>query len=185
MSARDDLERAAAEARAQVGAAREALTASREARGGGEAKDARQAEQQLHALRGAVADDVRALRDRLTSLDASTRRGVATAAVAGAGTLAALVGSGLAVRGRVRRSIARRGVQQQALAIARAIADESLGATTSKGSTPPARRRRGRGALLTALVVGAAVGGAAILQQRRAPADDDDLWLPERDLGPA
>ena len=184
MSARDDLERAAAEARTQVGAARDALAASRDARGGGEARNARQAEDQLHALRGAVADDVRALRDRLTGLDASTRRGAATAAVAGASTLAALVGSGLAVRGRVRRSIAQRGVQKQALAIARAMAGEALGAA-SQAAAPVGRRRRGRGALLAALAVGAAVAGAAVVQQRRAPVDDDDLWLPERDLGPA
>ena len=188
MSARDDLERAATEARTQVSTAREALAASREARGGGEARNARQAEDQLHALRGAVADDVRALRDRLVGLDASTRRGATTAAVAGAGTLAALVGSGLAVRGRVRRGIAQRGVQKQALAIARAMAGEALGAATSATSTPTAPvpgRRRGRGALVAVLAVGAAVAGAALVQQRRAPVDDDDLWLPERDLGPA
>ena len=185
MSARDDLERAAAEARTQVGAARDALAASRDARGGGEARNARQAEDQLHALRGAVADDVRALRDRLTGLDASTRRGATTAAVAGAGTLAALVGSGFAVRGRVRRGIAQRGVQKQAVAIARALAGEALGAATSTVAAPATRRRRGRGALIAALAVGAAVAGAAVVQQRRAPVDDDDLWLPERDLGPA
>lgn len=184
MSARDDLERVTSEARTQVGAARDALAASRDARGGGEARNARQAEDQLHALRGAVADDVRALRDRLTGLDASTRRGATTAAVAGAGTLAALVGSGFAVRGKVRRSVAQRGVQKQALAIARAMAGEALGATTS-GTVSSTRRRGGRGALIAALAVGAAVAGAAIAQQRRAPVDDDDLWLPERDLGPA
>ena len=185
MSARDDLERAASEARAQVGMARDALAASRDARGGGAARNARQAEDQLHALRGAVADDVRALRDRLTGLDASTRRGATTAAVAGAGTLAALVGSGLAVRGKVRRGIAQRGVQKQALAIARAMAGDAFGTGTSMSAAPASRRRRGRGALFAALAVGAAVAGAAVVQQRRAPVDDEDLWLPERDLGPA
>ena len=185
MSARGDLERAAAEARTQVDAARDALAASREARGGGEARNARQAEDQLHALRGAVADDVRALRERLTGIDASTRRGAVTAAVAGAGSLAALVGSGLAVRGRVRRGITQRGVQRQALALARAMAGEALGAATSTVAAPPARRHRGRAALIATLVVGAAVAGAAVVQQRRAPVDDDGLWLPERDLGPA
>lgn len=185
MSARDDLERAASEARAQVGAARDALSASRDARGGGEARNVRQAEDQLHALRGAVADDVRALRDRLTGLDASTRRGAATAAVAGAGTLAALVGSGLAVRGRVRHGIAQRGVQKQALAIARAMAGEALGSASAAVGAPATRRRRGRGALIAALALGAAAAGAAVMQQRRAPVDDDDLWLPERDPGPA
>jgi hypothetical protein len=185
MSARDDLNRATEEARAQVDAARSALAASRAARSGGPARNPREAERQLHALRGAVSDDVRALRERLTGVDASARRGAATAAVVGAGALASLVGSGLAVRGRVRRTIARRGVQQQAAAIARAMLTQS-----SSPDVTPRREGRGgrggRGALIAVLAVGAAVAGAALLQQQRnAPVDDDDLWLPERDLGPA
>lgn len=185
MSARDDLERAAAEARGQVDAARAALAASRDARGGGTAKDGREAEQQLHALRDAVGDDVRALRDRLVHLDPTVRRGATTAAIAGAGALVALVGSGLAVRSRVRRGIEQRGVERQAIAIARAMAEASLGGGGSDRSSRRSGRRRGRGALAAALVVGAAVVGAAIVQGRHAPVDDDDLWLPEEDLGPA
>jgi hypothetical protein len=196
MSTRDDLTRAADEARAQVTAARDALAASRDARTGGSAKNLRQAEQQLESLRTAVADDVRALRDRLVALDPSARRGATVAAVAGAGALATLVGTGLAVRGRVRRGVAERGVQKQALAIARALVGQQLdvaGATAlgasggASGGAPGRRRGRGgRAALLGVLAVGAAVAGAAIVQQRRnAPVDDEDLWLPERDLGPA
>jgi len=187
MSARDDLTRASDEARAQVQAAREALAASRSARAGGSAKNARQAEQQLHALRGAVADDVRALRDRLSSLDPTARRGTVTAAAAGAGGLVALVGSGLAVRSRVRRGLAQRGIQQQALAIARAMVTQTLDAPSPSADRGSRRRggRRGGGALLTLLAVGATVAGAAIAQQRRStPVDDDDLWLPERGPGP-
>ena len=191
MTTRDDLTRAADEARAQVGAARDALAASRDARSGGSARNLRQAEQQLESLRGAVADDVRALRDRLVTLDPSARRGATVAAAAGAGALATLVGSGLAVRSRVRRGIAQRGVQKQALAIARAMVGQQLDVAATAGvgasaGTSGRRRRGGRGALLGVLVVGAAVAGAALVQQRRnEPVDDDDLWLPERDLGPA
>jgi hypothetical protein len=193
MTTRDDVTRAADEARAQVGAARDALAASRDARSGGSAKNLRHAEQQLESLRGAVSDDVRALRDRLVGLDPSARRGATVAAVAGAGAIATLVGSGLAVRSRVRRGFEQRGVQRQALAIARAMVGQQLDAVvpaalgTSAGAVGRASgRRRGRGALLGVLAVGAAVAGAALVQQRRgAPVDDDDLWLPERDLGPA
>jgi hypothetical protein len=59
MSARDDLTRATEQARAQVRDARRARGVTRRAHGGS-AKNARQAEQQLDALRAAVADDVRA-----------------------------------------------------------------------------------------------------------------------------
>lgn len=185
MSAREDLERAAAEARGQVDAARAALAASREARIGGSAKDARQAEEQLHALRDAVGGDVRALRDRLVQLDPAARRGATTAALAGAGALAALVGSGLVVRSRVRRGFEQRGIERQALAIARAMAEGVRAGGGSEGSSPRRGRRRGRGVLAAVLAAGAAAAGAAIVQQRRAPVDDADLWLPEEDLGPA
>jgi len=186
MSRRDDLTRATEQARAQVEAARTALSASREARGGGPARDAREAERQLHELRDAVSDDVRILRERLTGLEPSARRGAATAAVVGAGALATLIGSGLAVRSRIRRTVEDRGVQKQALAIARAMLDETSRPTIAAGSTPRAGSgRRGGRALLTVLAVGAALAGAGLLQQRSAPVDDDDLWLPERDLGPS
>jgi hypothetical protein len=187
MSARADLDRAAAEARAQVDHARAALAASRDASGGGPAKNARQAEEQLHRLRGAVADDVRALRDRLTGLDDGARRGATTAAALGAGALVTLVGSGLAVRRSVRRGLKQREVRQQATAIAKAMAGSVLAPTSSAAvASRSPRGRVGRGALLATLALGAVAGGAALVQQRRsAPVDDADLWLPERDLGPA
>ena len=74
MSARDDLTRATDEARAQVRAARETLARSRDATGGGPAKDVTQAEAQLDALRDAIAGDLRQLRDRVTGLDPAARR---------------------------------------------------------------------------------------------------------------
>jgi hypothetical protein len=181
MSVREDVTRAAEEAREAVESARRALAVSREAKAGSSARSAREAERQLHALRGAVVDDVRALRDRLSASDSSARRGAVTVAAAGAGALVTLVGSGLAVRSRIRRSATQRGVQQQAVAIARAMVDQTLGTPTGKDGA-----RRGRGALLAVLVVGAAVAGAAVrAQQRTTPVDDDDLWLPERRLGPS
>lgn len=183
MSVRDDVERAGEEARAQVRAAQEALAASREARGGGPAKDARQAEQQLHALRGAVADDVRALRDRLTGLDPSARRGAAATAVAGAGAVAALVGSGLAARAALRRGAARRSADVQARALAAALARGAMDVAQGAGS---GRGRRAGRPVLAALALGAVAAGAVALQRRRsAPVDDADLWLPEQDAGPA
>jgi hypothetical protein len=186
LSARDDLSRAGEEARAQVREARAALAASREARAGGAAKNARQAEQQLHALRDAVSDDVRALRDRLTGLDASARRGAATATAVGAGTLVTLVGTGLALRGSLRRAAEQRGVHKQALALAAALAAQASGSDDRRAGRARTGRRGRRGALLTAIAVGAAVTAAAVAQQRRtAPIDDDDLWLPEHDLGRA
>jgi len=185
MSARDDLTRATGEARAQVRSAREALAASRDARSGGTAKDVGEAEQQLAALRDEVATDLRVLRDRVTGLGDAERRGATLASVAGLGTLAALVGTGLAVRGRVRRALSQREVQQQARAIASAMARQAADAAADTvGAGARAGRRRGRGGMLTALTLGAAVAGAFVAQQRRnAPVDPDDLWLPEREPG--
>lgn len=182
MSARDGLTRATDGARAQVRAAREALEVSRTARGGGPAKDVRQAENQLHALRGAVADDLWVLRERVGGLDDDARRTATLATVAGLGTLAAVVGSGLAVRGRVRRALAQRGVREQARALASALAREAADAVVSgTGARADVGARRGRGGLLALVAVGVAVAGATVLQQRRtAPIDPDDLWLPER-----
>jgi hypothetical protein len=188
MSARDDLTRAAAEARAQVDDARQALTRTREARAGGPARDARQAEQQLHALRGAIADDLRSLRGRVGALDPSARRGARTAAVAGVTGLVGLVGAGLAARGTLRRGAERRSVRRQALALAAALADQ-VGASTGRtgpGATLASRPGRRRGPVLALLTVGAAVAVMGVAQQRRsAPIDPDDLWLPERTAGPA
>jgi hypothetical protein len=189
MSARDDLERAAEEARAQVREAREALAASRAARSGGPARDRREAERQLLALRGAVEDDARTLRDRLTGQDPSATRSLRIAALTASGAVAGVVGLGLLGRGALTRSTERRHVERQARAVARALADQARAAASdlgARGSRPgPSVRRRGRGALLLA-VVGAAVAGAVVVQQRRsAPVDPDDLWLPEESVGPA
>lgn len=178
MSARDDLSRATGEAREQVRAARAALAGSRAERGGGPAKDVAQAEAQLQGLRDAVTDDLRVLRDRVTGMDDRDRRGATLAAVTGAGSLAVLVGTGLAVRGRVRRTLARREVQQQARAIATAMARQ---AADAMASTDAPRSGGRRGGLLSVLAIGAAVTGFVIEQRRRtAPVDPDDLWLPER-----
>lgn len=180
MSARDDLTRATDEARAQVRAAREALARSRDAVGGGPAKDVAQAEAQLGALRDAIAGDLRQLRDRVTGLDPAARRSATVATVAGAGALAAVVGAGLAARGRVRRTLGRRDVQRQARALAEALARQPA------PGTPSARRGRGGGLLAAALTLGVAAAGAvAVQRQRSTPVDPDDLWLPERDPGPA
>lgn len=183
MSARDDLTRATGEARAQVRSAREALARSREAAAGGPAKDVAQAEVQLGALREAVATDLRQLRARMSGLDPAARRTATVTTVAGAGALAAVVGVGLAARGQVRRTLGRRDVQRQARALADALARQPA------ADAAPGRRSRGsRGGrlLAAALTLGAAAAGAvAVQRQRTGPADPDDLWLPERDAGPA
>ncbi len=182
MSARDDLTRATERARAEAQAARDALARSRAAVGGGPAKDVPQAEAQLGALRDAVAGDLRLLRDRLTGMDPAARRTATTATVAGAGALAAVVGAGLLARSGLRRGRGRRDVQRQARALAAALArQQATDAPRTSG-----RSGRGAGLLGTAVTLGAAAAGAALLQRRRsAPVDPDDLWLPEREAGPA
>lgn len=187
MSTRDDLTRATDEAREQVRAARDALAASRTSRAGGAARNVAHAEQQLEALRDAVTTDLRVLRDRISGLDDGERRGASLALIAGVGTVAAVVGTGLAVRRSIRRSLGQRDVQRQARAIAAAMARQAAEAVVeAAGTTSPSGRRRGRGGLLTALIVGAAVAGATAVQQRRtAPVDPDELWLPEREHGAA
>jgi hypothetical protein len=190
MSGLDDLNRAADEARAQVREAREALAASRDARGGGRARDRSEAERQLLALRGAVEEDVRTLRDRLTGEDPTAARALRVAALATSGAIAGVVGLGVLGRSALSRSAERRSIERQALAVARVLADQARAAASgvsSAASRPsaPSRRRRGGGVLLLA-VVGAAVAGAFVVQQRRsAPVDPDDLWLPEETVGPA
>jgi len=188
MSARDDLARVTDEAREQVRDARAAVAASRETRGGGPAKNARQAEQQLHALRAAVAADVRSLRGRAAGADRTTRAKARTAALTGAGALSAVVGAGLATRRAVSGRVQRRTMQRQASALALALAEQATQAAAgSAGDRSSTRTRRGgRGGLVAVLAVGAAVGAAALVRQRRyAPVDPDDLWLPERTAGPA
>lgn len=190
MSARDDLTRATAQARAQVLDARAAVAASRDARSGGPAKNARQAEQQLQALRAAVADDLRGLRSRATGADTSTRRRARTVALTGAGALTALVGAGLATRNAVSGRVDRRSIQRQAAALASALAAQAVveptGSARSKGGRRDGGRRGGRSGLVAVLAVGAAIGAAALLRQRQhALIDPDDLWLPERTAGPA
>jgi hypothetical protein len=190
MSGLDDLNRAAEQARAQVRQAREALAVSREARDGGPARDRREAERQMLTLRGAVEDDIRALRDRLTGQDPSASRSLRIAALTASGAIAGVVGVAALGRGALSRGSERRRVERQALAVARVLADQARAAAAGVGSATsrpaaPTRRRRGSGTLLLA-AVGAAVAGAVIVQQRRAqPVDPDDLWLPEETVGPA
>jgi hypothetical protein len=189
MSARDDLTRATDEARAQVRDARAALAATREERSGGPAKNVREAEQQLHALRAAIASDVRSLKHRVTGADTSTRRRVGTVAVAGGAVLSALIGTGLAARSVVSGRVEQRTMERQAAALAAALAERAARATSSAVTGAPPRtggRRRGRGGLIAVLTVGAAVGAAALVRGRQhAPIDPEDLWLPERNTGPA
>jgi len=188
MSARDDLARLANEARSQIEDARAGLTGAREARAGGPARDARQAEQQLHALRGAIAADLRSLRGRARDIDPTAQSGARTAAIAGVTGLVGLVGAGLAARSAVNRGAERRSMQRQALALAAALADQAVTPSgPTRARTSGTSRRSGRGgSTLALLVVGAAAAAAGIAWQRRtAPIDPDDLWLPERSVGPA
>lgn len=183
----DDLDRAAGTARAQVRDARAALAASREAQAGGRARNAREAERQLIALRGAVTSDARELRDRLTGTDPAASRTLGLAAVATTGTIASILGVGLIGRRTLARATERRHIERQAVALGRVLAEQARAAAQDSVGVPASpRRRRRRGGLLAVATLGAAVAGAVILQQRRtAPIDPDDLWLPEEDLGPA
>jgi len=189
MSGLDDLNRAADQARAQVRDAREALAASREARGGGPARDRREAERQMLALRGAVEDDVRTLRGRLTGQDPSASRSLRVAALTASGAIAGVVGIAALGRSALSRGSERRRVERQALAVARVLADQARAAAagvSSIASRPSAPTRRRGGSTLLLAAFGAAVAGAVIAQQRRAqPIDPDDLWLPEETVGPA
>jgi hypothetical protein len=190
MSARDDLEKAAEQARTQVRAAREALASSRDARGGGRARDAKEAERQLLSLRAAVSADVRSLRDRLSGQDPAASRALRNAALGTSGTIAAVVGAGLVGRSAISRRADRRTVQRQAVALARALAAQdrsrSSDAPTGDSSGSGRSRRRGRGGVTLLAFAGAVAAAALFAQQRRsAPIDPDDLWLPEEPSGPA
>lgn len=192
MSVRDDLTRATEDARAQVREARDAVASSRQERSGGPARNARQAEQQLHALRAAIADDLHSLKGRATSADTDARRRAGTMALAGGVALSALIGTGLAARSAVTGRVGRRAIQKQAAALAAALAEQAARANSgSAGSTTGGRaradgRRRGRGGLVAVLAVGAAIGATALVRQsQQAPIDPDDLWLPERTAGPS
>jgi hypothetical protein len=185
MSALDDLNRAAEDARAQVQEARAALAASRDARAGGPARNAREAERQLHALRAAVTDDARILRDRLTGQDPTAARALRVAALSTTGAIAGVAGAVLLGRRTLGRSTERRRVERQALALAQVLASQV--ASSSRSATATRDRRRGAGGLFVMAALGAAaiVGTAAIKRRRDAPVDPDDLWLPEETVGPA
>jgi len=192
MSGLDDLNRAADEARDQVRAARDALAASRTARGGAPARSAKEAERQLAALRAAVSDDALLLRDRLAGgQDPAASGALRNAVLATAAAVTGVVGLGLLGRGAVRRGAERRSLQRQAVSLARVFAQQGLTSTSpgsrprSDASTAPASRGRGGGILLLALAGAAAAGAVLVQQQRGAPVDPDDLWLPERSPGPA
>lgn len=180
MSARDDLEQAAASARAQVDEARSALAELRAAAGGGPAGSAREAEAQLRTLRTALERDVRTLRGRATMASVTAPGPVRTAAiVVGAGLLAVVSAAVLGRRG-VERARSRRRTEQQALALADALARRA-----SDGAADDTGRRRagrgGRGALAVTLAGAALAAGVGIVRERRSrPIDPDELWLPER-----
>jgi len=189
----DALERAAESARNQVKASRDALAASRAERSGGPARNARDAEQQLNALRGAVADDVRALRDRLTGKDPAAARRLRIAALTTSGAIAGIVGASVLGRRSATLAAERRQAQRQAIGLARALAEHVLpgslpdlarAASSTAGRSRPTGRRGG--AAVTLALLGTAVAGAVLLQRRRdATVDPDDLWLPEEPIGPA
>lgn len=182
----DDLERAADEARSQVREAREALASSRTARGGGRARDAKDAERQLQSLRGAVTEDARLLRKRLSGQDPAATRGLRIAALSASGTVAGIVGAALVGRGALTRRSDRRSLQRQASALARALAAQALTGVAGSEPAPPTPRRRGRRGVMLLALAGAVTAGAMIAQQRRiAPVDPDDLWLPVEPSGPA
>jgi hypothetical protein len=180
MSARDDLEQAAASARAQVDEARSALAELRAAAGGGPAGSAREAEAQLRTLRTALERDVTTLRERATVTSVTAPGPVRTAAiVAGAGLLA-VVGAGVLGRRGLERARSRRRIEQQAHALADALARRA-----SDGGAGGSHRQRdgrgGRGALVVALAGAAVAAGIGIVRERRSrPIDPDELWLPER-----
>jgi len=182
----DDLERAAVEARSQVREAREALASSRTARGGGRARDVKDAERQLLSLRGAVAEDARLLRARLTGEDAAATRGLRMAALGTSGAVVGLVGAGLLGRGALARRSDRRSVQRQALALARALSAQALSDVMGGDAAAHAPRRRGRSGVVLLALAGAVATGVVLARQRRiAPIDPDDLWLPVEPSGPA
>lgn len=177
MSARDDLEQAAASAREQVDEARSALAQLRAAAGGGPAGSAREAEAQLRTLRTALERDVTTLRERAPLASVTAPGPVRTAAiVAGAGLLA-VVGAGVLGRRGLERARSRRRIEQQAVALADALARRA-----SDGDAGGQRDGRGgRGALVVALAGAALAAGVGIVRERRSrPIDPAELWLPER-----
>jgi hypothetical protein len=190
MSARDDLEQAAEQARSRVREAREALASSRSALGGGPARTAKEAERQLLSLRRSVTDDVLSLRERLSGKDAGATRALRITALSTSGAIAGVVGAGLLSRNAITKRSERRSMQQQAVALARALAEQAVNAV-DRDSAPTAPRsgRRSRGgrrrAALLALA-GATATGVMVAQLRRnATIDEDDLWLPVEPSGPA
>ncbi len=187
MSGRDDIEQAAQQARSQIREAREALAASRTARGGGRARSAREAERQLLSLRRSVAEDAKMLRERFTGQDPAATRTLRIAALGTSGAVAGVVGAALLGRGAITRGSNRRSVQRQAVALARALSAHTLaGASSDASAAAPTRRRRSRSGAVLLVLAGAVAAGAMLAQQRQsAPPDDDDLWLPVEPAGPA
>ncbi len=173
MSARDDLEQAARTARRQVEEAREALARTREEAAGGPARSAGHAEEQVEAIRAAIERDLRTLRERATGMSITAPGPARTAALtAGAGLLAVTAIAALGGRG-VRRTMERRSIDQQARALAAALARQASGGVSDA--------RRGRGGLALAVAGAALAVGAGVVAKRRGRTiDPDDLWLPER-----
>jgi hypothetical protein len=173
MSARGDLEQAAETARQQVQDARDALARTRAAAGGGPARSAREAEEQVASIRAAIERDVRTLRDRAVATDLTAPGPARTAAITAGSGLLAVVGVAALGVGGMRRARARRDIERQARALAGALARQASGVVDGS--------RRGRsGLLLAATGVALAAGAGVLAQRRRRPIDPDDLWLPER-----
>jgi hypothetical protein len=189
MTVRDDLARATEEARSQVREARAAVSSARQSRSGGAARNVRQAEAQLHELREAIADDLRMLKTRVSSADATTRRRTRTVAIVGAGALSAVVASGLVARSAVANRVHRRSVRRQAVELAAALTDQAARGVSDIAALRSARsseRRMGSTGLIVTLALGAAIGGAALIRrQQHAPIEPEDLWLPDHRGRPA
>jgi len=183
MSAFEGLGRATEEARAQVREARDALASSRAARGGGPARNAAEAERQLLALRDAITDDVRMLRERLGGQDPAASRARRNTALGVSGAIAGVVGAALIGRRAVTRGSQRRSVERQAVALARALSEQTLRDRSDGSAGRSNERSRGGGVALLA-AAGAVAAGVLMAQRRNVPIDEDDLWLPVEPTGP-
>jgi hypothetical protein len=174
MTAREDLEQAAAATRSKVAQARDALARTRAAAGGGPAGSPRRAEEQIESIRTAIEHDVRTLRARAGSVDVTSAGPARTAAIAAGAGLLAVVGVAVAGATGLRRARGRREIDRQARALAAALARQASSAVLDAP-------RRGRGGSLLAVTgIALAAGVGVIVKRRGRPIDEDDLWLPER-----
>jgi hypothetical protein len=177
MSAQEELQRAADLARQRTAEARAALASTRAAVAGGEARNAKHAEEQLDALRASLGRDVTTLRDRAAAFDPRTGGTLPRAALVAAAGVALVIGVGVAASAAGTRQKRRRDIDRQAAALAQALLRAQ---TNSSASASTGRNRRSSG--LGLLVTGAAVAAGLVVRNKRreAQVDDADLWLPER-----